>query len=56
MLVKHAPESVVEVLLSAIAREMVVVHAGSFEAPMGVTAVGIIFVIRKYLCPPAASS
>lgn len=56
MLVKHAPESVVEVLLFAIAREMVVVHAGSFEALMGVTAVGIIFVIRKYLCPPVASS
>ena len=31
MLVKHAPEAVVEVLLFAIAREMVVTHAGSAE-------------------------
>ena len=52
MLVKHAPEAVVEVLLFAIAREMVVTHAGSAETLMGVIAVGIIFLIRHYLCPP----
>lgn len=51
MLVKHAPEAVVEVLLFAIAREMVVTHAGSAETLMGVIAVGIIFLIRHYLCP-----
>lgn len=51
MLVKHAPEAVVEVLLFAIAREMVVTHAGSSETLMGVIAVGIIFLIRHYLCP-----
>lgn len=51
MLVKHAPEAVVEVLLFAIAREMVVTHAGSAETLMGVVAVGIIFLIRHYLCP-----
>ena len=54
MLVKHTPEAVVEVLLFAIAREMVVVHSGSLETLMGVTAVGIIFLIRKYLCPPVS--
>ena len=53
MLVKHTPEAVVEVLF-AIAREMVVVHSGSLETLMGVTAVGIIFLIRKYLCPPVS--
>ena len=52
MLVKHAPEAVVEGLLFAIAREMVVTHAGSAETLMGVIAVGIIFLIRHYLCPP----
>jgi len=41
MLVKHAPEAVVEVLLFAIAREMVVTHAGSAENLMGGIAVGI---------------
>ena len=51
MLVKHAPEAVVEVLLFAIAREMVVTHAGSAETLMGVIAVGIIFLIRHYHCP-----
>lgn len=51
MLVKHAPEAVVEVLLFAIAREMVVTHSGSAETLMGVIAVGIIFLIRHYLCP-----
>ena len=54
MLVKHTPEAVVEVLLFAIAREMVVVHSGSLETLMGVTAVGIIFLIRKYLSPPVS--
>ena len=51
MLVKHAPEAVVEVLLFAIAREMVVTHAGSAETLMGVIAVGIIFLIRHHHCP-----
>ena len=51
MLVKHAPEAVVEVLLFAIAREMVVTHAGSAETLMGVIAVGIIFLIRHYHWP-----
>ena len=51
MLVKHAPEAVVEVFLFARARELVVTHAGSAETLMGVVAVGIIFLIRHYLCP-----
>lgn len=53
MLIKHTPEAVVEVLLFAIAREMIVFHTSSLETLIGVVAVGVIFVIRKFLCPNA---
>lgn len=52
MLIKHTPEVVVEMPLSVIAREMMVVHSGLLETLMGVTTMGIILLIRKYLCPP----
>ena len=53
MLIKHTPEAVVEVLLFAIAREMIVFHTSLLETLIGVFAVGVIFVIRKFLCPSA---
>lgn len=49
MLCKHSPQTVIEVLLFAIARQMVVGHASSLETLAGVTAIAILFATRKYL-------
>ena len=49
MLCKHTAETMVEVLMFAIARQMVVEHQGSFETLIGVVAIAILFAVRKYL-------
>ena len=49
MLCKHTAETVVEVLMFAIARQMVVEHLATFETLIGVLAIAILFFIRKYL-------
>lgn len=48
MLILHTPESVLEVLLYAVARQIVIYHDSALENLIGVLAVGVIFVIRKY--------
>lgn len=49
MIFKHTPGAVIEVLLFAISRQLVVEQTTTFENLMGVVAIGIIFFIRKYL-------
>ena len=49
MLCRHTAETMVEVLLFATARQMVVEHLGPIETLVGVLAIGILFAIRKYL-------
>lgn len=49
MLAKHTAENLLEVLMFAIARQMVVEHLNMGETLIGVVAIGIIFAIRKYL-------
>ena len=49
MLCKHTAETVVEVLMFAIARQMVVEHLATFETLIGVLAIAILFFSRKYL-------
>lgn len=49
MLAKHTPDSTVEVVLFAIARQLIVSHDGMFESLLGVIAIAILFTIRKYL-------
>lgn len=49
MLAKHTAENLLEVLMFAIARQMVVEHLNMSETLIGVVAIGIIFAIRKYL-------
>ena len=43
MLCKHTAETVVEVLMFAIARQMVVEHLATFETLIGVLAIAILF-------------
>lgn len=49
MLAKHTAENLLEVLMFAIARQMVVEHLNMNETLIGVIAIGIIFAVRKYL-------
>lgn len=49
MLAKHTAENLLEVLMFAIARQMVVEHLNMTETLIGVIAIGIIFAVRKYL-------
>ena len=49
MITSYTIDSVVDVLLLAVARQMVVEHTSPLENLMAVVAVGVLFVIRKYL-------
>ena len=53
MLAKHTPGSAIEVLLVAIARQMVVEHSTPVENLLGILAILLLFVIRKYLFVPS---
>ena len=49
MLCKHTPETVIEVLLFAIARQLIVEHMTIFQNLIGVLAIAALFATRKYL-------
>ncbi len=55
MLAKHTPGSAIEVLLYAIARQMVVEHTTPFENLIGIATIALIFAIRKFLFVPSFS-
>ena len=49
VLCQHSAQTVVEVLMFATARQMVVEHLGPNETLLGVISIAILFGIRKYL-------
>lgn len=49
MLILHTPRAVTDVLLFAIARQLVVSHSSSIDTLLGVAAVALIFLIKKFL-------
>lgn len=49
LLSSHTPETVVEVLLFAITRQIVVNHGQMIETLIGVVAIAVLFGVRKYL-------
>ena len=53
MLAKHSPGSVLEVLLYAIARHMIVGHEDALQNLVSVIAIAMIFVIRRYFFVPS---
>ena len=53
MLAKHSPGSVLEVLLYAIARHMIVGHEDALQNLVSVLAIALIFVIRRFLFVPS---
>lgn len=49
MLIKHTPGAAIEVLLYAIARQLIVYHTTTLETLIGILAVAGVFAIRKFL-------
>lgn len=49
MITSYTIDSVVDVMLLAVARQMIVEHTAPLENLIAVIAVGLLFVIRKYL-------
>lgn len=49
MLCRHSAQTVVEVLVYATARQMVVEHLETWQTLIGVAAIAILFAVRKYL-------
>ena len=49
MLCKHTPETVIEVLAFALARNLIVVHTTPLENLITVLAIAVLFAIRRFL-------
>lgn len=49
MLCKHTPETIIEVLAFALARQLIVGHAQPWENLITIIAIAILFIIRKFL-------
>ena len=49
MLVMHTPGSVIEVLLYAVARNMLIGNKGTFDFILGIASIAGIFAIKKFL-------
>lgn len=49
MLILHTPRAVTDVLLFAIAKQLVVSHPSSVDTLLGVAAVVLIFLVKKFL-------
>lgn len=49
MLCKHTPETIIEVLAFALARQLIVGHSSPWENLVTVAAIAILFAVRRYL-------
>lgn len=49
MLCKHTPETIIEVLAFALARQLIIGHAASWESLITVVAIAVLFAARKFL-------
>ena len=54
MLLHHSPNSIVEVLIYALARKLLIHADNAYELAIGVAALAGLFAIRKYLMAPVA--
>lgn len=51
MLCKHTPETVIEVLLFATARQVILSHGSVLNTLIGATAIAVLFAVKKFLLP-----
>ncbi|NCC00325.1 MAG: transporter [Clostridia bacterium] len=52
MLVRHTPDNVIEVLIFALSRHVIVYHLEMWEWLVGVLCIAVLFTIRKFLFTP----
>lgn len=50
MLIQHSPKNVIDVLIFATSRQMIVEHAGVIETVVRIAAIGLLFIIQKFFC------
>ena len=55
MLIFHNPERVVDVLIFAASRQMVVEHTNGTETIVWIIGIGLLFAIQKFLRPPSGA-
>ena len=51
MLIYHNPERVIDVLIFATSRQLIVEHTAGVESIIRISAIGILFAIQKFLLP-----
>lgn len=51
MLCKHTPETVIEVILFAAARQVILSHDNIMNTLIGAAAIAILFAVKRYLIP-----
>ena len=56
MLSRHSMSTVVDILLFAVARQMVIEHTTPLQNLIMILAIGLLFLIRKYLFIPELDS
>ena len=55
MLFKHTPEAVIDVLLFALARHVIIYYEGMTSLLVGVFSIAVLFATKKYLSPAAGN-
>lgn len=51
MLCQHTPNTIIEVLMFAAARQLMIFHNGAIDMLIGVVAIALLFAVRKFLMP-----
>ncbi len=53
VLIRHTPESVLQVMIFAVARKTLIYTEDAYQIALGVIALAALYATRKYLCQPA---
>lgn len=56
MLIFHNPERVIDVLIFATSRQLVVEHTGGVETIVRIVGIGLLFAIQRFLIPEALAA
>lgn len=51
MLCRHTPDTIIDVLMFAIARQLILAHGAALEGLLGVLSIAVLFALRKYVVP-----
>lgn len=51
MMCQHTPNTIIEVLMFATARQLIISHSGALDSLFGVIAIAGLFAVRKFIMP-----